>query len=66
MGPQLIDRRSSMRRIARWQDAGSGPRCLLAEIALVKEGNANAFPGQEISSGEADNAAAEDQDVRMS
>ena len=65
MGSELIDSRPSMGRIAGWQDSCTRPRCLLAEIALIKEDDANAFAGQEVCGGETDDAAAEDQDVRM-
>jgi len=52
-------------RIARRQNAGAGPTRFLAEIALVHDFDVNAFASQKIGGGQADDAAADDQDIGL-
>ena len=62
----MVDRRLRGPVAGGRDDAGAGPGRLAAEIALVDQGDADAFLRQEIGRGQADDAAAEDQHVRRS
>ncbi len=65
VGAEPVDRRPSAAGVAGRDDARAGPRRLLTEVALVEDGDAGAFFRQEIGRRQPDDAAAEDQYVRM-
>src|SRR5262249_1653154 len=49
--------------VARREDAGARPGGFLAEVAAVEDLHADALAGKEVGRGEADDPAAEDEDV---
>ena len=51
--------------VAGGDDAGAGPGGLPAEVALLDEEDGRAFAGQKPRRGQADDAAADDEDVRV-
>ena len=65
MRAKLIERIPGSIRIARRDDAGAGPRGLLAKIALVHHFDANLLTHKEIGRRQANHPAADDKHVRM-
>jgi hypothetical protein len=58
---QLIERSPGLREIAWRKDAGAGPGRFLAEVALFHDLDSDSLASEEIRSGQADHAAAENQ-----